>query len=280
MSFIQFTGATADIDAAIERDGQRIFDNLGINVGASTGDTSRGLGASAAAMREETQKTDRRNSERQQRWEQFHLDIVRAALGVVRDIVGKDGGKSYKVGLPERRGLTVVDWKQASMDEKSYVLDVRPASPVPTDPAGLMAFGKDMVDMGAWTPQQLAGFMQDLDADGRVNRQLAQERRLEKTFESLLYDKAASAAPDEFTNLQMALDIGTEYLAQGEEDGVPEKHLERVRRYLKRCKSLASQAQASQQPAPGDAGQPGMTQGPGGTAVPPSGGPPQLSAVA
>jgi hypothetical protein len=113
-----------------------------------------------------------------------------------------------------------------------------------------------MVEIGAWKPTQLAGYMQDLDADGRVNRQMAQERQLEKVFEKLLYDEKAAALPDEFTNLQLALELGTEYLAQGEEDEVPEKHLERVRRYLKRCKTLMAKAQAAAAPPPAMPAQP------------------------
>ena len=242
---IAFEMASAELYQQIERDGQRIFENTGINIGASQGQSQLGANAPAAAMREESAKSDQRNSPRQQRWEKFHTDCMRVGLSVVRDIVthNDDGQKrktkvGYKVAAPGKRGLTVTDWKDVAMDEADYVLDVKPASPVPTDPDALVAYGERMVELKAWTPERLAGEMQDLDADSRTNRMLAQERLLEKVFDKLLYDKAYAAVPDEFTNVQLALELGPEYLAQGEEDGVPEKHLERVRRYLKRCKAL------------------------------------------
>jgi hypothetical protein len=252
---VMFQMVTAEWLQAIERDGQRIFENTGISQQASQGETNAGLNASAASKREDTQKSDKRNAVRQQRWERFHLDCVKVALGIVRDIVttteeGKERGErgGYKVSVPGKRGLSVVDWKDAALDEEQYVLQIKPASPIPTDPAGLMAFGQEMVQAGAWKPSQLAGYMQDLDADGRINRQQAQERQFEKVFEELLYEKTAAAMPDEFTNFEMALEIGTEYLAQGIEDEVPEKNLERVRRYLKRCKKEMQKAQAASQP--------------------------------
>ncbi len=252
---ILFNAVTDQFIAYIERDGQRIFENLGINLAASQGSSERGLDASAAAMREETAKSDQRNSVRQQRWEQFHLDCMRVALHKVRDIVLRnDKGQErkskggYKVAMPGKHGLTVTDWKDVAMDEADYVLEIKPASPVPTDPEGLVAFGERMVELKAWTPQELAGYMQDLDADGRVNRHMAQQRSFEKLFEALLYDDKAAAVPDEFTNYNLAIQIGSEYLSQGEEDGVPEKHIERVRRYLKRCK--ANLAKATPPPAP------------------------------
>jgi hypothetical protein len=274
---VTFQAVTAEMYAQVERDGQRIFENLGISQGASEGESSRGLDASAAAMREETKKSDKRNSPRQQNWEANHIDCIKAAIGIVRDIVThNDNGtkrgtpSGYKVGLPGKRGLTVVDWKDVAIDEANYVLEIKPASPVPTDPAGLVAYGERMIELGAWKPSQLAGYLQDLDADGRVNRTMAPQRRLEKMFESLLYDKVAAAMPDEFTDLKLALELGLDYLEQGQEDGVPEKHLERVRRYLKRCKKLDAaakmEAQAAAAPPPQLPGP--MSQDPAAAAVP------------
>lgn len=259
---VQYQAATKEMYDNNERDGQRIFENLGINQGAAQGASDRGLDASGAAMREETKKSDKRNADRQQRWEQNFIDCMRVALSVVRDIVtGQGEGKKksgYKVAAPGKHGLTVKDWLEVAVDEKALVLEIKPASPIPTDPAGLVAFGKDMVAMQAWTPQQMAGYLQDLDSDSRVNRQLAPERRLEKMFEDLLYEPRAAAIPTEFTNLKLALELGVDYLAQGEEDGVPEKHLERVRRYLKRCKAIGDKqaAIAQQQVAPAAAAPP------------------------
>ncbi len=271
---IVFQAVTAEMYAQIERDGDRIFQNLGISVAAAQGESNAGLNASAAAKREDTAKSDQRNSVRQQRWEQFHLDCMRVALAKVRDIVERnDRGEKrtslggYKVAVPGKRGLSVTDWKAAKLDEDEYVLQVKPSSPIPTDPAGLVALGERMVELRAWTPQQLGGYMQDLDADARVNRQQSQERLLAKIFEKLLYEPSAAAIPDEFTNYQMAIEIGSDYLAMGEDDGVSEKHLERVRRYLKRCKAMALKAAGAAQAA---AAPPG----------PAAGAAPALSAVA
>lgn len=242
---LTFEAASPELYAQEDKDGALIFANLGINQAASMGESNRGLSASAAAMREETAKSDQRNAGRQQRWEKFHIDCVRVALDLVRDIVlfNEKGEKrktlgGYKVAAPGKRGLTAVDWKDVAMDEEDYVLDIKPASPVPTDPDGLIAFGERMVELGAWTPDELAGYMQDLDADARVNLYESKRRSLEKVFEGMLYEKAFAAVPDEFTDVKTALALGPEFLAQGEEDGVPDKHIDRVRRYLKRCKAL------------------------------------------
>ena len=257
---ILFNAVAAEMYAQVEKDGSRIFENLGISVAASQGETNAGLNASAAAKREDTAKSDKRNSVRQQRWERFHIECVKVALGVVRDIVTKtaDGAKrttagGYKVASPGKRGLSVVDWKDAAIDEADYVVVARPANPTAITPAGLIAYADQQLAIGAWTPQKYTLFLQDLDRDGRVDRDGAQERGFDKIFEAMLYDKVAAYQPDEFTNYAMALQIGTEYLAQGQEDEVPDKNLDRVRRYLKACKAKQAQVAAASAPPPGAA---------------------------
>jgi hypothetical protein len=277
-----FNAVTAEMYQQVERDGQLIFENLGISINAALAETEAGLDQSGAAKREEVKKSDARNSVKQQAWENFHIDLIKVALGIVREIVGDqdnaaaDGKKAkksgYVVSTPGKKGLTKVDWKDVKADEDEYVLEAMPASPIPTTPEGLVAFGDRMIELGAWKPQQLAGYMQDLDADGQVNRDMAKQRNLEKIFEGLLYDKASAAMPDEFTDFAMAMDIGLNYLAQGEDDGVDEKKLERVRRYLRRVKALtkAAQGAAQGQPSqPAPAGQVAVAAGPAGAAAPP-----------
>lgn len=254
---IAFQGTTAEMYAANDRDGALIFQNLGIPVGASQGKTDLGANAPAAAMREETKKADDRNSVRQQGWETFHLECMKVALALVRQAVmrsGKNSKSGYKVAVPGKRGLTVSDWRDVAIDEDDYIMEAKAANPLPTDPDGRIAYGERMTELGVWKPAKLADFLQDLDDEGRTTRQMSQERQFEKTFESLLYDDVAAAVPDEFTNVQAAMEIGTEYLAQGMEDGCPEKHVERVRRYLRRCQQLVTKAsppaQAAAAPTP------------------------------
>ena len=265
---VLFQAVTAQFDQHIESDGNLIFSNAGVNVGASMGASQLGANAPAAAMREETSKSDQRNANRQQRWEDFHLDCMAVALDLVRDAV-LDSKSSYKVARPGKHGMSVQDWQNVKMDEDDYILQIKAASPVPTDPDGLVALGERMVELGAWTGEQLAGYMQDLDADARVSRGQSQERGLQKMFESMLTKKKFAAVPDEFTNPQMAMKIGLDYLARGTSDGVNQKYLERIRRYLKRVKNNS----APPPPPPGAAAGAGV---PG--AAPP--GPPQLAAVA
>jgi hypothetical protein len=280
-----YNSVTEQFIRGIERDGQLIFENLGISVDAALGEVSAGLDQSGAAKREEVKKSDKRNSVRQQRWERFHIELIHVALAKVREIVGeedsdakdakKKAGGSYVVSSPGKAGLSKLDWREIKADEDDYVLESMPASPIPQTPEGLVALGDRMIELGAWKPSMLAGYMQDLDANGRVNRDTAKQRTLEETFEALLYDKVAAALPDEFTDFQMAMELGLDYLAIGEakNSGVPEKHLERLRRYLRRVKGLAEKAQAAakgQSPKGPSAGPPAAPQ-PQGT--PPSGPP-------
>lgn len=271
---IKFDCARPELYEQVQKDGDRIFEDLGVNLQASQGSSDTGLESSGEARREAKKSLDGRNSLRQQRYEEFHLDLVRAAVSIVRDIVNeqneapkpKKGAKadkrpgkaSYTVEAKGQDGLTKLDFNDIAIDEDNYKLTVKPASPVPTDPAGLKAHGQEMLDLGLWTPDVLAEYWQDLDSEGRTNTTVSKRRNLRKKFDLCLYEGEALAMPDEFTDFTMAMQVGLEMLNIGEEEGVPPKNLERLRRYLRQVKRLdtATKGAGAAPPAPGNTGQP------------------------
>lgn len=273
---ISFECAPKQLYDQIERDGQRIFEDLGVNLQSSQGATEAGLDASGAARREAKKSLDDRNALRQQRYEDFHLDLLRVALSIVRDIANEpeeedEVAKARKKKAAKQRGyavkarssryLTKLDFNDVALDEENYELTVKPASIVPTTPEGLLAFGQDMLDLGIWTPDVLAEYWQDLDAQGRTNALVAKRRNLEKKFDLGLYEGAALAPPDEFTNFKLAMEVGLQFLDQGEEDGVPDKALEKLRRYLRQVKRLDTASAKQAAPAP-TGGQPSVNPAP------------------
>lgn len=266
---IKFQCAPKELYDQIERDGQRIFEDLGVNLQSSQGSTEAGLDASGAARREAKKSLDGRNSIRQQRYEDFHLDLLRVALSIARDIANEPEDevaearkkkaakqRGYTVKGRENRRLTTIDFNDIAIDEADYKLTVKPASIVPTTPEGLIAFGQDMMDTGLWTADVFAEYWQDLDADGRTNAIVAKRRNLESKFDRALYDGKPLAPPDEFTSYKLAMEIGLQFLDQGEEDGVPDKALEKLRRYLRQVKRLDAAVSAQTAPPAAQAAAP------------------------
>jgi len=248
---IKFQCAPKELYDQIERDGSRIFEDLGVNLQSSQGASEAGLESSGAARREAKKSLDGRNSIRQQRYEDFHLDLLRVALSIARDIANEPEDeisearkkkaakqRGYTVVGRDNRRLTKLDLNDVVIDEEDYHLSTKPASIVPTTPEGLIAHGQDMMDIGLWTPDIFAEYWQDLDVDGRTNAIVAKRRNLESKFDRALYDGKPLAQPDEFTNYKLAMEIGLQFLDQGEEDGVPDKALEKLRRYLRQVKRL------------------------------------------
>lgn len=260
---IEFKCAAPELYQQRKEDGDRIFEDLGVNLQSSQGSTEAGLDASGEARREAKKSLDGRNSLRQQRYEEFGIDLVRVAVSIVRDIVNEQAEKakvkpkkgekqqekaSYTVPAKGEDGLTKLDFNDVVIDEENYKLTVKPASPVPTDPAGLKAHGQEMLDLGLWTPDVLAEYWQDLDSEGRTNATVSKRRNLRKKFDLCLYEGKPLANPDEFTDFAMAMQVGLEMLNLGEEDGVPAKNLERLRRYLRQVKRLDAATKAASAP--------------------------------
>ncbi|HEX5370012.1 MAG TPA: hypothetical protein VFY10_11405 [Dehalococcoidia bacterium] len=254
---ITFTSAAPELYQQIERDGQRIFEDLGVNLQASQGVSEAGLDASGEARREARKTLDERNSIRQQNYEDLHLDLIRVANMIAKEIAdepddeAEDGKKKrgYPVVAKLGKYYQRIDWKDVAIDEANYKLMKKPASPVPTDPEGLLARGQDLVDMGLWTPDRLAEAWGDLDIDGRIDATVAKRRNLERKIDEALYEGAALMPPDEFTDYKLAMEVGLELLNQAEEDGVPQKSVEKVRRYLRQVNRANNATNAPPPPA-------------------------------
>jgi hypothetical protein len=255
---ITFTCAAPELYQQIERDGQRIFEDLGVNLQASQGASEAGLDASGSARREARKTVDDRNSLRQQRYEELHIDLMKVALSIARDIAeepedevaakrdGRTKSRGYQVIAREGRQLARLNFTDVAIDEGDYKISVKPASPVEMTPEGLKADGQDMVDMGVWSPDQLVEAWQDLDIDGRTNATVSKRRNLEKKIDEALYEGQPLQPPDEFTDYKLAMQVGLELMNQAEEDGVPDKSVEKVRRYLRQV----NRANAALNPAP------------------------------
>lgn len=283
---IKFQCAATELYEQRKQDGDRIFEDLGVNLQSSQGSSDTGLDSSGEARREAKKSLDGRNSIRQQGFEEYGIDLIRVAVSVVRDIVndleerakvkpkkGEERTKaSYTVEAKGEDGLTRLDFNDVVIDEENYKLTVKPASPVPTDPAGLKAHGQEMMDLGLWTADVLAEYWQDLDNSGRTNATVAKRRNLKKKFDLCVYEGKALAMPDEFTDFAVAMQVGLEMLNLGEKANAPAKNLERLRRYLRQVKRLDSDTKAASAPAAPAVpnGAPPISGQPGGNAPAPA----------
>jgi hypothetical protein len=136
----------------------------------------------------------------------------------------------------------------------------------------------DLVAQGIWTPQRAEAALDDMDPDSHTSRDVAGEEEIERICENML-DDGKYEGPEPTMDLTQALLLGSQYLSEARNDGVPAKHIDLLYRFLDDVVALQGQiAGPTPPPALGGAGAPGGPSpapgAPPGAPAPPAAAPP------
>lgn len=193
-------------------------------------------------------------------YEQMHLDVIRLAIDVVRDIFAEK--KSYKIkapvsssGLPGLKFLKEIDWKDVQMEDDEYVLRAYPMSALPSTPAGRLATINDLA-RGGFIDGPTARKLMDFPDLSQVETLLGSAENwvmkcLDKAIEDAEFDP-----PDELMNLQLAETLCVQEISAGEAAGLEDDNLSVLRDWLQQVKYLQGKAAtaAPQAAQPADVG--------------------------
>lgn len=191
-----------------------------------------------------------------QAYEQFHLDVIKLVIDVVRDIAEEEGGYKLRApvsssSLPGRKFLRQIDWKQVKLEEDEYSLKCYPTSSLPQTPAGRLATVQDLTRAGfidANTSRKLLDFP-DLN---QVETLLgAAEDWITSVLDGIV-EGGKYEPPDPFMNLQMAETLAMQEFALGAANGMEQEKLDHLRTWIAQVHYLK---QKMNEPPPADPNQ-------------------------
>jgi hypothetical protein len=187
-------------------------------------------------------------------YEQYHLDTIKLAIDVVRDIEKREGkyGLKAPVGassLPGRKFLRSIDWKQVKLDEDEYSLKCYPTSSLPNTPAGRLATVQDLARAGYIDPQTARKLL-DFPDLAQVETLLgAAEDWIVSTLDEII-EHGRYEPPDPMMNLAMAENLAMQEFSLGAANGMEEEKLDHLRSFLGQIQAFKAKAIAASQPPP------------------------------
>jgi hypothetical protein len=238
---------------------KKAYEIVGISQLSSSSHKPSGLN-SAVAMRTYLDIETTRFSVLSRRWEQFYIDLAKL---VVR-LAGKC--KGYKVPYFDK---TMEIVKFEGLDESDFVLQVHPASSLPTTPAGKLETVTEMLNSGMISPEEGRNLLSFPDLEKSNMLASAAQEDLEATFEHML-DKGEYIEPLIYQNLGLGMKMGTSYYLRAKIDGIEEEKLDLLLRWMHEANDLMNPPPP--EPAPGsEPSGPPQEMGPGGPPMPPPG---------
>jgi hypothetical protein len=166
-------------------------------------------------------------------------------LECARDILKRDG--SYKVFYHDKNWIEEVDAKEALQEVGTFEMTVTPASQLPHDYAGRVAFAEQMEARG-WLDQDEAIDVADLPDIKRLSKmKLSSQKLIDKAIEMVL-ERGEYIPPIPRMNLQMAIQRATNAFVHAYLQKYPPERLDLLNDWIEQCQD---QLQAATEPAPG-----------------------------
>lgn len=191
-----------------------------------------------------------------QNYERFFLDLARITVDMARDIYERDG--SYEVGVPGKRFVETIDWKEIDLEDDAYEMQIFPVSSLPNEPAGRLQTIKEYMQAGLVTPRRGRKLLDFPDLEAEEDLANAPEEYLNEILDKIVYD-GEYTPPEPYDDLALAHELALEYYARGKMSGVPNRRLELVRRFIDQVGLLQQKAMPPAAPMavnPGPAGPP------------------------
>lgn len=233
------------------------FEISGISQLNATGQKPAGLDSGEAQRVYQDIQTER-FLEVGQAYEEF---VIEAARQVVR--CAKRMGGSYKVRAVDKKSYEVIDWSSIDIAETDYAIAVFPTSLLPTTPAGRIQWAQDMIKSGAIPAEDVLDIVDFPDTEQYAKRRNAPRRLIERNVSHIL-TTGEYVTPEPFDNHALAMRIVNEAYHEARLDGVPEKKLELLRRYMADSSDYLKPPPSPTPPPPIDAGAPPMMPPPPG----------------
>jgi hypothetical protein len=245
---------------------QQCWDLSGISRTASHGEKPAGIESGVALRTYDDIETERFAIVAQD-YEQAHIEVAKLLLDLCRDL--SEQGVDVHVNTIDKRRADKLDWSKVKLDEDDYVLQLFPTSLLPNTPSGRLATVEDMMKIGLIDQVQGLRLLDypDLDSFNMLANSALDNlyARLDKLIDP---ENPTYVPPEPYHNLQLSLQIATQYYERAQLDGIAEESLDYLRQYMDDCMRLMAAAQPPPAPAqvPGQPpmpvpAQPGTPQG-------------------
>lgn len=230
---------------------RRAFEIAGVSLLTATSQKPAGL-ESGVAFREFSDIETERFMTVGQAYEQFYMRTARHVIDVSDEIEQdlKDG-KIKDSGLivkdPDSRAITMIDWKDAKMDEANYTTQVLPVSSLRSSPAGRLQDVMDRINFGFISKEVGMKLLDMPDISAEDSVVLAQLQDIDWSIAEVLEGRDVSP-PDAFQNLQLGIERFRAAYLVAKRDGAPGGIQENLRAWIQVASSTL--AAAAQPPAP------------------------------
>lgn len=178
------------------------------------------------------------------RHEHSFLDAARMFINLAKEI--SDSDDKFTVKVKGKRFLETIDWKDISLDEDSYLMQLFPTNALASDPAGRLQDVQDLMQAGLIGKEDGMKLLDFPDLRQFYNFNNAGLEDIERSIE-LIVDESRYESPEPYQNLQLGITKFQQAYLMYKAQNLPEDKLELLRRWIEDAQALIQRAQTATQ---------------------------------
>lgn len=146
------------------------------------------------------------------------------------------------VMVPGSNLVHEIKWKDIQVGKNEFLLQLYPASLLPTQPAGRLQKVQELLQAGMISQTTAKALLDFPDIEDAMDNELAAYNDIHSTISHIL-DTSEYMAPEPFQNPQLCIQIANSYYLRAKTKGMEESKLELLRRFMEDSAALVQLAQ-------------------------------------
>lgn len=232
--FGQLGAIPSELFTQLDRLYQRAFEIIGISQLSAQSAKPAGLN-SGKAMRTYSEIETERFLDCGKRYEQGFLDATEIMLDYAKDIAEETN--NYKVKVPGASFMSTIEWKDVSMDEDKYMMQIFPTSALSSTPSARLAEVQELMQAGLVSKEDGMKLLDFPDLKSYYNMTNSGVEDIERQIE-LMVDKGEYQTPEPFQNLTYGITKMQQAYLMYRSQGAPEETLELFRQWISDANEL------------------------------------------
>lgn len=225
---------------------KKAFEITGVSQLSASSKKPSGLDSKVALMEFQDIETERFAMVAES-YQQFFLDITEIAIDIQRELAEQNSKLS--VNVKGKKFIETIKWKEVDMDDDKFIMQVFPTNFLPKTPEGKLQFTQELIQSGFIDPDWALELLDFPDLEGFFNLKTAAIDDIENIIDKIIEDEDYTA-PEEYMNLQLAVQISQSAYLRAKTDGTSETSKELLQRFIDDCQDLIKQMTPPAPPVP------------------------------
>jgi hypothetical protein len=182
-----------------------------------------------------------------QRYEDFFCQASTIILALSKELFSD--GVSNKINVKDHKFLETIDWKNASLEDDEFEMEMFSVSSLPNSPGGRLQTVTELMQAGYFDKTRALELLNFPDIDDAIDLATAGLENAKMVVDKIRWE-GVYTVPNSLMNVQACMELAHNAYLEATMQDTPEKNLELLMTFIADCQALILKANPPPPPPP------------------------------